>query len=787
MATKTLLKTLRCPTCGGTLKAENETDMITCVYCGNTIVPVTTASPEAQTQFTPDATLKVEGIKTSSSALAYIEQFFEEYDWDAFTYAQALSVSKIDRLVSSLKDSSADDKNTWFAFFQSVYVPYVHKISGCKKVFFSVLDEYKKNDLDSYSKFDAYKRVVSSVMNAKSAVVAKLEKAAAYAEKYGASSDEMSKLRSNIEEIKAQTPPPVFDSIEEIPAIKAFLDEKNADIARDLAEKGINADAEYDKAKKLVAENRYTEALKTLVSLNGYADSASLIEKIDRYYLIDDILEIEGVLYYFSNSAETPNTYNLHPTVNGKIAEKPLIKDIGKIITNFADVLYFLDSANKLKSHNFSTGAESVISKKNIQRNWFHVYSRRVYMLTETDEYGSEKNELVELDTQTGAIKTVLKNVIKILSASDNKIVFTAYKATENNSGKNKAYTFILNLDTYAATAIPGVNIKVEGFVNDSVVYTLAAPNKANRNLFVKSLRSDAPALLIEKNIFSFCDIIAGKLFYYIGNDRNHTLINTELNGTGRKEWPLFISKVLFEQAGWVYFIRKAGYNSVLCKSQLDGSKFTIIASDISSFISIKNGYLYYLNNSSSLMKVRMDGSNLQELCSDVETVLTVKENRIVFVSIDDRIMSGEFGQTVTVIKSIYAVDFNGSGKIKLAYNIKTAKKYDNDTVYYIISEKSNQAESPFDNTQENTLYRVDVESYKTDRLLRLEVQKQKSESTSPAVVLLVFAVVSLVLAIMFFVAGIAVGGVIALIASVAMFAVGGYMAKNQKENALHM
>ena len=40
VAEKTTLKIMRCPTCGGSLKAENSTDAIVCVYCGNTVVPV---------------------------------------------------------------------------------------------------------------------------------------------------------------------------------------------------------------------------------------------------------------------------------------------------------------------------------------------------------------------------------------------------------------------------------------------------------------------------------------------------------------------------------------------------------------------------------------------------------------------------------------------------------------------------------------------------------------------------------------------------------------------------
>lgn len=48
MQEKITLKAMRCPSCGGNLKAENSTDPIVCVYCGDTIVPVKKESGEAR-------------------------------------------------------------------------------------------------------------------------------------------------------------------------------------------------------------------------------------------------------------------------------------------------------------------------------------------------------------------------------------------------------------------------------------------------------------------------------------------------------------------------------------------------------------------------------------------------------------------------------------------------------------------------------------------------------------------------------------------------------------------
>ena len=49
--------------------------------------------------------------------------FFEEYDWEAFSYAQVVSVSEMDSLANSLKSTPADDKKTWLFCFDAIFVP----------------------------------------------------------------------------------------------------------------------------------------------------------------------------------------------------------------------------------------------------------------------------------------------------------------------------------------------------------------------------------------------------------------------------------------------------------------------------------------------------------------------------------------------------------------------------------------------------------------------------------------------------------------------------------------
>lgn len=769
MAEKVKFVLVQCPSCGASLKAANANDPIACVYCGNTVMPVQepASAPRSELSGGMGGVLRIEGMRTPASGLAYMEQFFEEYDWESFAYAQALSIPEIDKLVASMKLTSADDKNTYLAAFQATFVPYAHKIAGCKDILEAVIREYKEDNLDAYSTFDAYKRVSSMIAQRKEDILAALEKSANNAEKYKASAEEVAALRANLESLRNSEPLQEYPDIKDIPEIRAFTAQKNAAILEQLAAKGIDANAEYQKARQLCADKHYSEALNALLPLQGYSDTADLIEKIDKYFLITDVVEICGKLYFFKRSEEDSNILNLHPTEGGKIQGKPLIKNISQILTNFADNLYYLDDSRRLRVCNLTTGEGKLLYDKSIVKYFFR--NRKGYLEAKqhNSDYETSAHDLLELNLAAGNLVYLVKNIRSVSSFTGNKLVYTI---SEKDVG---TVTKILNVDTRTLTSLGTRVVKIEGYLNNHVIYTQKAPNDSNKNLFAKPLESDAPEILIERNIFNFETIVAGKLFYYIGNSRNQNLITNTVSGTERTQWPLYVSEILFEQGNWLYFIRRVGYNSVLCKSRLDGTRLCVIAANIEKFVKVKNGYLYYINDESALVKVRLDGSNLQTLCQDVEDVLAVKEDKIIFVSIDDKIHRTNLDQSIStfLVKSIYAVEFSGSGKIKLAYNITQAKTYNDDTVYFIAKQQVTSSDRAASN--QNLLYRLKVEDNRTAPLLTIEeLPVEKTMSTfAVCMIIMLICLVMIMFGAAIGVVGFSVigliGGIISLIVGV--------------------
>lgn len=99
-----------------------------------------------------------------------------------------------------------------------------------------------------------------------------------------------------------------------------------------------------------------------------------------------------------------------------------------------------------------------------------------------------------------------------------------------------------------------------------------------------------------------------------------------------------------------------------------------------------------------------------------------------------------ELNQTsVKIVKSIYAVDFTGSGKIKLAYNVKNAKEYDDNTVYYITEKKTTSYDTESEQTVD-ILCSLDVETNRSEKLLDLQVVKEEKSLSGFAIAMLIMA-----------------------------------------------
>lgn len=754
MSEKVSLLALRCPMCGGELKAEKENERMVCVYCDSTVVPV--SEQNAKFHSRTDASSAAEKINTSSSALAYMEDLFETYDWEAFSYGYSLTLPETEALIARLKVQSADDKNTWIADFQAAYVPFSKKTDACQRFLLSAVQEYKQDGVDAYSTFDAYKRVSRQILSNKDALLTRLERDIKKAEKYGAAAAEIASMREKADGISKEAVSKIHNKLEEIPQIKAFLSERNAKCKAELAARGIDASAQYAQAKALIEQGKSVQALRLLRQLEDYEDSAALAQELNEYFLLGDALEVGTKRYCFKKYIDESGrkNYSLHPEKDGKLCTKPLLTDIHQVITNFADILYYLNYSGELIRCDLTDPQPSVMCQARFNDEQLYLYEKKnlVYLRTQGTVF-----DIHVLDLDAGTVKPLLKKVRKILGFYTDKLVFQA----ENNTDEKEEspagcltapvqwvknffkdffseksapseepeviVTKIMLLDDAHIVNLGDKPLMVQDFTEDSVIYTTNAPAHNNQNLYIKPLRREAPAVLLEENIFRFHAVTAGKLFYFVGNSKQNTTVTIAPDGSGRCEWPQRIGDIFFQKNGWIFFTRTSGHNTILCRARADGSRFKIVAKRISQVIELKNGFLYFIDDTDALVKVRMDGSNLQTLCQNVEQVLNIREEGVIFISRDD-----------SAVKSIYAVDFTGAGLSKLAYNIKDAKARNGEWIYYI-------ATKMVEGKKKNMLLRLNTHDGATQTLMQLSVTKepqpvQKEEESDWFFVCVLFA-----------------------------------------------
>ena len=735
---KVSLKIMRCPSCGAPLNVEDEKSTIVCVYCGNTIVPVTSNNNtnNSLVDSNKDKVIaRIEGIKTSSSAIAYMEQLFDSYNWEEYVYANDIEIFELANLVESLKVTSSDDKKTWLLSFESIYYPLTKKIEGLNILYSDIIKQFKDDNPDCFTNFDTYKSIVSSLKNNYNLVVTELERCIKYAKKYDATDEEISLMNDKLNYLSKVNDLEFADDIYKVKEINEYHESRNSLIIDKLSKQGIDAPSVYVEALQLIKINRFTEALEKLYTIEEFSNSKELINKINKKYEIFDIIEICGNLYYTRKSTNNVNLFDLYETSNGKINLTPLIKNIKKIVANYASIIYFIGEDNKLRSLNlFNNASANIVKAYSFDASKINMIDSNVFLVT-TYNPNQRGVDVLQLDIKTGNLTLILKGIKNVVSFYESKIVYSKYRDSQSSVFD----TCIYDINNQKTDLIELDNISVKGFINDNVIFTKAAPNNKNYFLYTKELNNPASKIVIlEKNIYRFSSILANKIFFYIGNSKHNTMINMNVDGTDRTQLPLLIYNVLFEKGDYIYFIKKSGYNSILCRSYADGSNYSIIAKDVV-YYTIKNGYFYFKNTNGYLNKIRLDGSNLVKLCNNVENPLAINNYKTIYLSSDDNVDFKAMNNILQRrnVQSIYANEFSSHGISKLVYDVKVAQYYDEDTIYFI-------KEVDIDNKTVECLYKIDVKSNKITKLLELR-SIEKKNWTILIIIIIVLALLFLI------------------------------------------
>ena len=692
---KLSLVSVKCPTCGEKIKyKKGDTDAV-CMMCGSTYE--IGGEAVSQSVNAENTLLRVEGIKTSSSALAFAEQLLSTYDWKSFVLKTDTGIKELDELCANLKSTSADDYKTWVVCFISLVTPFYKKLEYREKVFEDIVEEFKKGNLDAYGMYEDYKSLTTSLLVTNASVLKTARTYLDYAVKYGMSEDEKAKLEETLNTASAyKLSDTLYPSVESVPKVKEFLLEEERKEEEEFKLRGIDAPATYEKANGLLTEKKYDEALDLYLSLGSYKDSDEKAENINRVFWTCKEAFIHNDIIYYLQARSENGPYDLYSTKNP--TKKP-IATIDQIITGYAGKIYYFEGG-AMKAIVLETG--KVQAYKNPYTSYYLRKSAEKLYLTYDKAY------VHELDLKSGKMTKFAEN-IEVVEFKKNYLHAIASEAV---SGQTKNKNVIFNLDTKEKYDIGYAKIEVVDYFDGKMVYTANYPNKYNKRLYSYSFEAKNSTLL-ENNINGTCKVIDDRIYYFtLDNLNRQYLITIDADGTNRKELTCYAKELLFAKGEWLYFIKSYKWNTALCKMRLDGTCVKTIASQIDEFVKLDKGDLYYIDDERDLRKVRMDGKNNRVLAYDVTKVLKVDEKQIVYAAIDQK---DNF--------SVYVIDANG-GRRKGAYRVTDAVLYDDNTVYYVKVKVSKNADGG--TVRKRFLCMLNLLTYEEQEIIELTIpQKQ--------------------------------------------------------------
>ena len=697
-----------CPTCGSRLKYKPGDQSVTCPFCDNVYYA---SHPEHNNEPSSEGSTshKIEGMQTPSSVLAYVEQYFDNYDWDAFAHDEDLSIDSIDRMLDKIKKVSADDYKTWVSAFLAVVVPLNKKIESRTQMFNDAMIEYKKDNADAYSMYESYKRITRYIILHFKDRVELANKYLNYAVKYGVPEQTKNELLGRIAnpeviEILKKT---IFPSINEVPIIVEYNRQQEELLKQELLKEGITADSKYAEAIEFYNKKDYKSALPAFYSLRGYKESNDYIKRINRYAFSENTALITDDRVFFSSEIKKDGSrvhYALHAVEDGKVNDAVIADDLAKIICNYGGTIVYFTNGNGLKTLELATGKITNVAGKYLNNIYYPMLNLGMVYLVAKNEKDNTFT-LVRLNINSLKFKKLFVFNVQSIQCFGNHIIY-------KNKQDDKTTTFGYDVLIDESFEISTKNIEVVGVNDNRYYFTSINPNNNNKKLYFIDKKEGAKETLLEDNIAGFVNIIDNRVYYFTeSNTGYYYLISNDLDGNDRTELSSNVRNLLFKQGDWLYCVRGYGYNTVLGRMRLDGSDYKNIASQIDSFVKIDNGFIYYLDDRSDFYYVRMDGGKNNILARGVKKVLKINDDSIIYSAKDD---GGE---------SIFEIDFGKKGHRKLAYHINSPLRYDKDNIYFISKrQRKNNNGEPY---EINYLKRININTYKEETLF-LHSEKKK-------------------------------------------------------------
>ncbi len=721
----------RCPYCHTTLDYLEGEGAVRCHACDRTVATsqLLLDFSESSDDILPEDRFVLENVTTVSAGLIYFNHFCESFDWTAFANTASLTLPRFNAIAESYKLKYATNPLTYVLDFRRIVVPVAKKIEALKKLENELVSRRTSDISVLFSYFDKYSMIAERIGEEKEAMKRTLLQDIELAEKYGAEAEIVENLKKSLVEFTAALDAvKAADDIKESGIFTRFKNEKDAALARALAECGIDALATYSKAQTLIQSGDIENALHLLLAIRGYMDSAAIIEKYAKTFTYNgELVELAGTHFYLCDGVHTyfdvndPTGYkrcpckNLYEIVDGVPAKRPTVTGITRLLGAFGTRIFFIKNDanicvyNTKKSDVFipeqvlytapvgdfaidegynevkytEDGSRLILRKKlrspQEEKRGCALFRKRK-KVARVDRRNNYTIILLDMDNVTA--KEILPEVIDIMDYFGDSIFYT-YLSPDTAIPSFHVY----NINSESDEAILNSECIIHALIGSSIVYSLYAPNQYNLNLYMIDIKTKAPKLIAE-NINSYYANSGAKIFYTIGCPELARLCSYDIVSGECAELITNIGDVVAIGEDYLYYMKGNGHNAVLMRTSTDGKENIRIASRVAQLVRMAGGYIYYVNTRDELHAVRTDGQGDATIAREVwRDHIIIDDKNVYYLR---REMVGDVSVEESGLSySLYTTTLKGKNLKKVAFNVVSIKEYDENTIYLCTKENA--------------------------------------------------------------------------------------------------
>lgn len=718
-----------CPNCGNKLVYAKNDTTVTCYAC-DSVINTEEFSGKASSSVANEGLgaaaasmpLMMMGFDNPESGIVFIENFFDNYDWETYMEDTDLAIPEITEVVKNNKMKNGACATSWYLDYKALAYPVRKKIEGLAMLQDKMAALYNPVDsTNALEVFDVFRRICSVLKDQEADIFKQLETAIKYAEKFSLDADLLAEMNNDFDSLKNLFENEVFiaKEINEVSGYLSAAKEASRKIADDLMyNKGINAESIYESAlmKYNDGSPNKNAALTLFEQVRGYEDSVEYIKKINQYFNFnDEVYRAFGKHFIYKSEDYTPTldikqlkakgcmpqkkagaadadapqavkALSLYEILDGKPAKEATIRGIVKIITCYGSRLYYIKSNAGIYCFDIYSRAETcickgedadfIIDKCKIMSDGSSFYMVKLYKEEKMAEFGKKGCSLFQSKKPTKNDKSSLAEnhvlnpycvVVVDMKSNTCNMVIREMAEFERNYGDKIFYYYSYKPEIVQSGCMSKFK-KVE-------------EPEAKKRLMVCDLTTKT-----SKEISEDCQLhtVSGDCILYSmwrPNRYNKDLhsYNLEMNVDTLIEKNIYNYFNVFE--GKVYYTVGNDKYAPLVRNNLDGTERIEVMPNVQNIICERGGWLYVQkgsNSNSVLAKVSADGTKRVVICTQVSKFVRFEGNYLYYVDI---------------YNNLRVVRIDGKGNRKLAENINKIFPCE-DGLYYTRQEKVSAKDS---------------------------------------------------------------------------------------------